>query len=80
MLDPRIIPAEKYSAVTPHDTNDLATPTRGLYVGVAGDVKVDSLDGNAVTYTELMAGVIHAISCTRVYSTGTAATNIVAIY
>ncbi len=44
------------------------------------DVKVDSIDGNAVTYTGLMAGIIHAIACTRVYSTGTTATNIVGIY
>jgi hypothetical protein len=80
MLDPRIIPAEKYNAITPHDTNDLSTPTRGLYVGVSGDVKVISLDGNDVTYTGLMAGIIHAISCTRVYATGTTATNIVGIY
>jgi hypothetical protein len=80
MLDPRIIPAEKYNAITPHDTNDLTVPTRAIYVGVSGDVKVDSIDGNAVTYTGLMAGIIHAIACTRVYSTGTTATNIVGIY
>ncbi|HET6446167.1 MAG TPA: hypothetical protein VFI27_16490 [candidate division Zixibacteria bacterium] len=79
MLDNRIIPAEKFDDVTPHDTNDL-TPTRGIYVGVSGDLKVDSLDGNAITFVGISAGIIHPISCTRVYSTGTTATNIVAIY
>ena len=44
MLDPRIIPAEKYSSLTPNDSTDI-TPTRGLYVGVSGDVKVISIDG-----------------------------------
>lgn len=79
-MSSRIIPAEKYDAITPHDTNNLATPTRGLYVGVSGDVKVISIDGNDVTFAGLMAGTIHAISCTRVYATGTAATGIVGIY
>jgi hypothetical protein len=80
MLDPRIIPAEKYSSATPDDSNDLSSPTRGIYVGASGDVKVISLDGNDVTFTDLAAGVIHPISCTRIYSTGTTATSIVAIY
>jgi hypothetical protein len=80
MLDNRIIPAEKYNAITAHDTNDLATPTRGIYVGVSGDVKVISLDGNDVTFVDLAAGIIHPIACTRVYDTGTAATDIVGIY
>jgi hypothetical protein len=80
MLDPRIIPAEKYSSVTPHDTTDLAPPTRGIYVGASGDVKVISLDGNDVTFTDLAAGIIHPIACTRVYSTGTTATGIVGVY
>lgn len=79
MLDNRIIPAEKYIALTPNDSTNL-TPTRGLYVGVSGDVKVISIDGNTVLFVGLAAGVIHAISCTRVFATDTDATNIVAIY
>ena len=80
MLDPRIIPAEKYSSITPNDGTDLSSPTRGIYVGASGDLKVISLDGNDVTFADLAAGVIHPISCTRVYSTGTTATDIVGIY
>jgi hypothetical protein len=78
-MDNRIIPAEKYIALTPNDSTVLL-PTRGLYVGVSGDVKVVSVDGNDVTFTSLAAGIIHPISCTLVYATGTDATNIVAIY
>jgi hypothetical protein len=80
MLDNRIIPAEKFDDITPHDTNNLAAPTRGIYVGVSGDLKVDSHDGNAITFVGISAGIIHPISCTRVYNTGTTATNIVGIY
>jgi len=76
MLNARIIPAETAAAVTAHDSITFA-PTRGLYVGVSGDVKVTMVDGNDITYTGLAAGVIHAISCIRVYATGTTATNIV---
>jgi len=80
MPDNRIIPAEKFDSITPHDTNDLSPPTRGLYVGVSGDIKVISLDGNDVTFVGIAAGIIHPISCTRVYDTGTTATDVVGIY
>ena len=66
-------------AVTPHDTNKI-TVTRGLYCGVSGDVKVDMLNGDTVTFTGLAAGVIHPLQVDQVYSTGTTATNIVAVY
>ena len=68
-------------AVTPSDTTDLATvPTKGIYVGASGDVKVDMADGTTVTFTSLADGMIHPISCKRVYATGTSATGILAVY
>lgn len=73
-------PARFAVAVTPNDGADLATVTRGLYVGVAGNVKVDMADGDTVTFVALAAGVIHALRVARVYSTGTTATNIVGVY
>lgn len=79
MLDPRIIPAERAVSITPSDATDFK-PTRGIYVGAAGDVAVDMADGTAVTFTELSAGVVHPLSVKRVYSTGTTATNILALY
>ena len=66
-------------AVVPHDSTDLAKRTRGLYVGVSGDV-VAIIGGDAITFTAMAAGIIHPISVTRVNSTNTTATNIVAIY
>jgi len=68
-------------AVTPSDVADLATvPTKGLYLGGAGNVKVDMADGTTVTFTALSSGMIHPISCKRVYATGTTATSILAVY
>lgn len=65
--------------ITPSDTEDLAVPTRGLYVGAVGDVKVDMLNGDTVTFVAMLAGVIHPIQVRRVYATDTDATDIVGI-
>jgi hypothetical protein len=73
-----ISPAAAAAAVTPNDSTRIA-PTRGLYCGVSGDVKVIMLDGTTVTFTGLAAGVIHPICCVLVFSTDTTATNIVAL-
>lgn len=74
--------ATKFRSVTPDDDNDLPdTPTRGVLVGVAGDVSVIGFgDENPVTLPALVAGVIHPISVKRIRSTGTTATSIVAVY
>jgi hypothetical protein len=68
-------------AITPHDSNDLAQTTRGLYVGVAGNVRVIFAgDTEAVTLTGLAAGMVHPFRVTRVLSTSTTATGIVGLY
>jgi hypothetical protein len=74
------IPALNGFAVTPSDSVDLAAASRGIYVGVSGNVKVTTLNGDAVTFVGLAAGIIHPIAASRVWSTGTAATSIVAVY
>jgi len=59
-----------------------ATPeTQGcvLYVGVSGDVKVKMASGKDVVFTAVPVGFM-PIQVTKVYSTGTAATNIVALW
>lgn len=73
--------AQSAAAVTPNDSANLSkAPTKGLYVGVTGDVKVDMSDGTTVTFTALSSGVIHPIACRKVYATGTTASSIVAVY
>lgn len=68
-------------AVTPADGSDLARlPTRSLYIGVTGDVKVDMMNGDlGITFKAVPVGVI-PVRVTRVYATGTTATNILALY
>jgi len=67
-------------AITPSNTVDLAVPTRGIYVGVSGDLKVDMVGVGTVTFKDLAAGVIHPISVSRVYAAGTDATDIIGVY
>ena len=64
--------------ITPNDSTDLATPTKGIYVGVAGNLKVTQAS-QTVTYTNLVAGMIHPIHATRVFDTGTTATGIIGV-
>ncbi len=66
-------------AVTPHDSNTIAA-CRALYVGGAGNIAVVTVDGNAVTFVGAVAGSTIPVQVSAVKSTGTTATNIVALY
>ena len=72
-------PYKKAAAVTPSDSTVLAA-TRGLYVGSAGALKVTTKSGDDVTFGAVTAGALLPLSVTKVFSTGTAASNIVALY
>lgn len=74
------VSAHSAEAVTPSDSTVLK-PTRGLYVGAAGNVKVDMAErGTAVTFVGLQAGTLLPVQVIKVYSTDTDATDIVALY
>lgn len=73
-------PAANAAAVTPNDSTDLTNVSRSLYVGGAGNVKVDMADVGTVTFTGVPAGAILPIRVSRVYSTGTTATSILVLY
>jgi len=71
-------PAVYGAAVTPSNSVDLTAPTRSLYVGTTGDISVEMLNGTVV-FTGVAVGIL-PIQCTRVNSTGTTASNIVALW
>ena len=71
-------PARFAVAVTPDDNNDLTNVARSLYIGTAGNVAVVTEGGSAVTFTAVPVGVL-AVMVSRVKSTGTTASNIVAL-
>lgn len=67
-------------AVTPSDATDFTQgKCRALYVGGAGNV-VAIVGGSAVTFTGVPAGSFLWVGATRVNSTSTTATSIVALY
>lgn len=65
-------------AVTASDSTVIPT-TRALYIGTAGNLAVKMADGSLPTFSSVAAGVF-PIQVTQVLSTGTTASNIVALY
>lgn len=53
---------------------------RAVYVGGTGDLAVMPIDGTtAVTFSSVPAGALLPIACSKIMSTNTTATNIVAL-
>jgi hypothetical protein len=68
------------AAVTPSNTEDLAVTASALYIGVSGHVKVDMEGtGDGIIFKSVPVGILRG-RFTRVYSTGTAATDIIALW
>ena len=81
--------ARRAAAVTPSDTANIPSVSSEdgsgnngcvLYVGGAGDVKVLTVGRDEVTFTGILAGTFIPVQVLRVYSTGTTATSIVALW
>lgn len=68
------------AVVSPSNTVDLTNPTKGIYVGGAGDLKVNMFGGDTVTFVAVPAKTYLPICVTRVFLTGTGATKIVALW
>lgn len=72
-------PAVSGEAITPSDATPLPAVTRCLYVGGAGDLRVELVSGDVVTLTGTVAGAIYPLRIARVLATGTTATGLVAL-
>jgi len=72
-------PAQDAVAVTPSDTTELSPIARSLYIGVEGNIKVTTEAGSDITFVGVTAGSILPVRCRRVFSTGTTATDIIAL-
>ena len=70
-------PLTRATAITPNNSTNIG-PYAALYIGGAGDVKVDTIDGDTVTFTAHPVGYM-PISVKRVYATGTGATFILGL-
>ena len=74
-------PAANAEAISPSDSADLGFVTRGIYVGVTGDVTVNMMGtGASILFKAVPAGVTLAVRATRVLAAGTTATQLVGLY
>lgn len=73
-------PAYGAAVLTLHDTNELAVYSRAIYVGGTGNLKVTMVDGSTPTFTAIPVGTILPICVKVAWSTGSTATNVVALY
>lgn len=72
-------PATTAVAITPSDDTDLSEASRAIYVGVGGNIKLTTADGQTVTFVGLQGGSILPVSAVRIFDTDTTATSIVAL-
>lgn len=74
------------ASVTPSDTANIPSVSGGtnngcvLYVGGAGNLKVETVGGDEVTFTGISTGAFLPVQVVKVFSTGTSATNILALW
>lgn len=67
-------------SVTPHDTTlQAGGACRSLYIGTTGNLSVLMIDGSTGTFANVPVGIF-PVQVQRVNSTGTTASNIVALY
>lgn len=64
---------------TNSDTVNLPSPSV-IYVGVTGDVKVTTAQGDDTVFVAVPAGVVIPVQVIRVWATGTNATSLLRIY
>lgn len=74
---PNSNPATYAAAVTPGTA--LGKPARAFYIGVAGNLALTMEDGTTTTFNNVPAGIF-PVGAALVASSGTTATNIVALF
>lgn len=72
-------PGKFAAAIAPSDVTDLTAVTRAIYVGSAAGNIVAIINGVAITFVAVPIGIL-PIQASRVNSTGTTSTNLVALW
>ena len=74
------------ASVTTSDTANIPSVSGGtnngcvLYVGSAGNLRVQTVGGDDVTFNNINTGAFIPVQIVRVYATGTTASNILALW
>ena len=72
-------PATNAVLISPNDSTDLVAVTRAVYVGTTGNMKVTMQDSGTVLFTGIPAGTTLPIRVSRIWSTTTTASTIIAL-
>lgn len=72
-------PGANAIAITPNNTTPLEKTSRGIYIGGSGNLVVEMVGGQTVTFVGVSTGCILPIRVNKVLTT-TTATNLVALY
>ncbi len=78
--------AGRAASVTPSDTAKIPSVSGGtnngcvLYIGGAGNVKVETVGGDEVTFVGINTGTFLPVQVVKVFATGTSATNVLALW
>ena len=78
--------AKKAKEITPNDNEDIffseTVENTGcvLYVGAGGDLKVKTSNGDEVTFKGYSGGSFLPVQVVKVFSTGTTASDIIALW
>lgn len=73
-------PAYRGAAVTPSDATVLDPTTRALWIGTTGDLAVRTIGGDTITLANVQNGTLLPLAVDQVLSTGTTASDIVALW
>ena len=65
--------------IAPNDTADLPFVTRAIYVGTGGDIRAQMLDGEPVTFVAVPQGTVLPVQITRLFATGTTASDLIGL-
>ncbi len=64
-------PAMNATATPANDSADLANFCRAVWVATGPNLKVTTVGGDTVTFTNVPDGSIVPVACSRIWSTGT---------
>lgn len=73
-------PAMEAANVSPSDATSLPNVSRALYVGSAGDLAVEMMSGDVVTFRGVAGGTALPVRARKVRASGTTAADIVALW
>ena len=76
----KMVPGRNAETITKSDTVNLSQPSRAIWVGGAGNIAVEMLEGGTQVFEGVVAGSLLPLQVTRVNDTDTTATLMVAVF